>query len=714
MALSRRSGAPVGGSDLMTERVQGGAPGWRGPDRHGRGLSIGGLAARQLRLRGRWTASLEIGLTITFAVATLTPVLSAMETDAALHAAISGPAGLAPLTVARQKVPSQSAFEETQAQLAVRVDQRLGRHLSGSSALATLGPLMPVSLNENPAPAQVDSSRLAVGYLRDLTDHVELVAGGFPPDGLGGSTDIAATMSQGEADALGLHLGDRLCLDFAAGGTRWCARVAGLWRPIRGGDPFRLEAGRQVELVVGRYDFFRLMKLAAAPVATVGRQFYLDLNRLDDRDAGDVVSGLRQLRSYFTGKGDLFDTSLDRLIEDFRAADQPPRVASDLMSFALAAMALFGAVFVAGHHLQLQSRQLILARARGWPRRKLKRLLMVQLRLLVFVPLLAGAGLAAVLGAVVGPSFFGVPPPWPEVSDGLSAAAPPAAALAALAVLWTALSALAGRTLRVQRNDASDLSRRRGPRAAFVWLALPAGLALLTLAGGRQGRPLPLPPGAEGPLLDWARAVLSLIALLMLAAAASQALPLAGRLAGSGERRISGSLAGWQMARRPWQHRQVAFLMTVAVAVATFGILTAVSQQRQPSLPASAALAWPALGAVLIGLFAFATHFRVRAGERAEEYAALLLSGLPRRELRGSVAGEQRAVTWHALIFGGLCALALAVALLPLQTLLASSTAAGVFAGVLLAFLVSLLGAGWVTRSGLGRLKPGDRPRVLP
>jgi hypothetical protein len=711
----------MSGSEFTTHPAYRAAPSWDGPSRPGKGLSLAGLAVRQLRLRGGWTASLALGLTFAFAIAALAPVAGAMAADAALHAAVTGPAGRAPLTVAQQKVPDQAAFEATQAQMASTVQGRLGPYLASSSALATLGPLTPVSLNENPAPAQVDSSRLAVGYLRDLAEHVELVAGAVPPDGLGGSADIAATMAQTEADALGLHLGDRLCIDFAAGGTRWCARVAGLWRPLEGGDPFRLEAARQVELVVGRYDFYRLMKLAAAPVATVGRQFYVDVNALDSRDAGDLVSGLRELRKYFTSRGTLFDTSLDRVIESFGAEEGQVRVALALLGGALAVLVLFGAAFLAGHFLRLQSREVTLVRARGWPRRRVKRLLMLQLSLLVFVGLVVGAGLAAAAAAVFGPSLFGVPPPWPDVLDGAGAVVPLVAVLTGLALLWLSLSTLAGRAANgVRPGDAvatRGFAGRPGPRAALSSLGLVVGLVLLAAVRLPQG-PVPpwLPrlPTSAGGALDWLTAAMSLLALLLLAAAATQTLPLSGRLAGGLRHRVSNSLARWQLARRPWQHSQIAFLLTVAVAVGTFAALAALNQSRRPQPPAAAVLIGGSFSALLIALFAFAFHFRAVAGERAEEYASLLLSGLPARALRSSLAVEQRAVTWHGLGWGAICAAALSLTLLPLGGLTADPAAAGaVFVGVLLAFLAVLLVAGWATRAWLGRLAPGNQLGVL-
>jgi hypothetical protein len=246
-----------------------------------------------------------------------------------------------------------------------------------------------------------------------------------------------------------------------------------------------------------------------------------------------------------------------------------------------------------------------------------------------------------------------------------------------------------------------------------------AGFALLAAARLSQGPvapplPLPRPFSSSGSASDWLAALSSLLALLLLAAAAAQSLSLAGRLAGGLRHRVSNSLARWQLERRPWQHGRIAFLLTVAVAVATFAALAAVSEPRRAELPAAAVLIGGTLSALLVGVFAFAVHFRAVAGERAEEYAALLLSGLPGRTLRGSLAVEQRVVAWHGLASGAVCAVALAVALLPGGAMAANPSAAGaVFGGVLLGFLAALLLTGWATRAGLGRLDAAE-PRRVP
>jgi hypothetical protein len=701
----------MSGPQVIVHPAYGSERGWSAGGRRSRGLSLGGLALHQLRQQGAWTVAVALGLTLAVAVAAAVPLASAMAADAALRTAMSAPGPQVQVTVARQNVADQSGFEAFQARAGRRVEARLGRYFASSGALATMGPLTPISLNENPAPAQVDSSRLSVGYLRELGERVELVAGGVPPDGLGGSADIAATMAQSEADALGLHLGDRLCLDFARG-PRWCARVVGLWRPLAG-DPFSLEAGRRVELVVGRFDFYRLMKLAPSPLATVGRQFYIDVDSVDNRNAGDLLNGLRELRRNFTGDGELFDTPLDLLIGRFDERQQPVRVASELLSSALAFLALYAIAFLAGQFAAYQSRELKLLGVRGWPWRRVRRFLMLELAALAAFALAAGLALTLVLTAGPGEALVGASPPWPDPSDraGLVLAGAVAGGLAAV---WMLLSRLAARAARVEGPPLQPSPQGAG--RAVGWLLIPAGLALLGGARVLQGLPasLPGPRPASSPTVDWLTVLLALLGTLLLAMAGERMLPRAGRLAERLSRGVPGSLAAWQLERRPQQHRSVAVLMSVAVAAATFGGLSAVVALRQGrELPPAVVLVAGAAGALAIALVCFGLHFRAAAARRAEEYATLLLSGLPGRGLRRSVAVEQRAVTWQGLASGTLFGVGLALAVLPLPSLTADLAAASMVVGVvLLGFLAAVVVTGWAARGWLGRLSPGSHLQV--
>jgi hypothetical protein len=326
-------------------------------------------------------------------------------------------------------------------------------------------------------------------------------------------------------------------------------------------------------------------------------------------------------------------------------------------------------------------------------------------------------GLAAAFGLTV----FGVSPPWPRVSDGPFALLPALAALASLTLLWSALSRLAGQAAagHMERGESGGSSgpKRRRASALLTGLGLVAALALLAGVRLQEGPPpprFPRAPAGSGPAADWLTAAASLFAVLLLAAVAERGLPLAARLAAGLGKQVSGSLAHWQLDRRPRQHSQVAFILTVSVAVATFGVVAAVSgPPRGQELRSAATLIGGALGALLIALFAFAIHFRAVAGERAEEYAALLVSGLPRRALRRSLAVEQRAVLWHGLGFGAASGVALALAVLPWQPL-AAAVAAGAAGGaaVLLAFMGAMLVAGWATRAWLARVDPRDQLRA--
>jgi hypothetical protein len=702
----------MSGPQVIVHPAYGSERGWSAGRRRSRGLSLSGLALHQLRQQGAWTVAVALGLTLVVAVAAAVPLAGAMAADAALRTAISAPGPQVQVTVARQNVADQSGFEAFQARAGRQVVARLGRYLASSGALATMGPLTPISLNENPAPAQVDSSRLSVGYLRELAERVELVAGGVPPDGLGGSEDIAATMAQSEADALGLHLGDRLCLDFARG-PRWCARVVGLWRPLAG-DPFSLEAGRRVELVVGRFDFYRLMKLAPSPLATVGRQFYMDVDSIDNRNAGDLLNGLRELRRNFTGAGELFDTPLDVLIGRFDERQQPVRVASELLSSALAFLALYAIAFLAGQFAGYQSRELKLLGARGWPRRRVRRLLMLELAALAAVALAVGLGLTLVLAAGPGGALVGASPPWPDPSDRAGLVLAAGAVAGGLAAVWMLLSRLAARAARVE-GPPPQPSRQGGGRVVG-WLLFPAGLALLGGARVLQGLPAFLPGArpASSSTVDWLTVLLALLGALLLALAGERMLPRAGRLAERLSHGVPGSLAAWQLERRPQQHRSVAVLMSVAVAAATFGGLSAVVALRPGrELPPAVVLVAGAAGALAIALVCFGLHFRAAAARRAEEYATLLLSGLPGRALRRSLAVEQRAVTWQGLASGTLLGVGLALAVLPLPSLTADLAAASlVVSVVLLGFLAAVVVTGWAARGWLGRLYSGSHLQV--
>jgi hypothetical protein len=209
--------------------------------------------------------------------------------------------------------------------------------------------------------------------------------------------------------------------------------------------------------------------------------------------------------------------------------------------------------------------------------------------------------------------------------------------------------------------------------------------------------------------------VASLAGTLLLVLISVWFLRLTSRLAPGASADVPRRLAAWQLGRRPQQHAAVAFLVAFAASAATFGGTTAglgFAQGREPL--GLVVIAAGTLAVLVITLLGFGVHFRATAGERAEEYAALVLSGLPAGDLRRSLALEQRAVIWQSLASGALLGVVLAAALLPLDQLRTHAAIEAAAAGcVLLGFLAAVLLTGWGTRAWLGRLDARRQLRVL-
>jgi hypothetical protein len=455
----------------------------------------------------------------------------------------------------------------------------------------------------------------------------------------------------------------------------------------------------------------------------VGRQFFFDVGALDTQNAGDVVNGLGELRTYFAARGEVFETALDQAINRFEQGQRTVQLASELLSVSLLVLLIYAVSLFGGQFLRLQAPETALLKARGWPRRRIRRLLLRQVGAVVLVSLAVGVALAVSISAAVGVAIFGVRPPWPDGSDGRGLLGLATAVGVALVTVWSILARLSSAAAGEEIDQEKGARARKPGQAGWRWgsvalLAVLAAAILLAVARGLQGmRPLALTPRVleAGPVADWLTVLAAVAAALLLALASLRTLPLAGRLAGAGARDVAGRLAGWQLGRRPEQHRAIVFLLAFAVAVATFGgVAAALGLEQRRELLVEAVVLTGVGAAMLIGLLGYGFHFRTTAGERAEEYAALVLSGLPPRALRRSLALEQRLVTWQSLAFGALFGVALAVAVLPLEDLWSHAAREAEAVGcVLVGFLLAVLLTGWAVRRWLGRLDLRRELRLL-
>jgi hypothetical protein len=209
--------------------------------------------------------------------------------------------------------------------------------------------------------------------------------------------------------------------------------------------------------------------------------------------------------------------------------------------------------------------------------------------------------------------------------------------------------------------------------------------------------------------------LLSVAAAVLFAAAARRLLPLSSRLVGAAHRDVPGRLAGWQVSRRPQQHAGLVFLLVLAVTLGTFSALSAALGLRHGRDPASqAVLVVGSAVALLVAVVAFGLHFVGAARRRLQEYAALLLSGLPVGAVRRSLAVEQRTVLWHSLLAGALVGVGLALALLPtgeLRTDLPTGVLA--LAAALAGFLALALIVAWSGRRTAARIDLGKELLLL-
>jgi hypothetical protein len=616
-------------------------------------LSLFGLA-RSLLLRGPLRAS-ALGLCVaaTVAVTWALPVTESVALRSGLRQAVADGAHL---TVEQPSVRDFDGFVAFQRQAADRVEARMAPYLTQGSVFATTGQMPVATVNDQPAGG--GRLQLAAAYLDDLAAHVVVLAGSLPPDGLGGPA-TAVTMPQSGADQLGLRLSDRFCVGMASG--TWCARLVGLWRPLREADPFWTGRPRQLA-ALGRFDFFELLKLQPPQGALAGRRYAADLSAVEPANAGDLGRRLRDLRAAFDTGGPLrLNVSLDAALDRYGAAQASAVVALNVLVAALIVLALCLVQLAASRVADLQAPEVALLRAHGWSPGAAWRFVFVQLCAVGLLALPAGLVGAAAVTAALG------------VGSGLAPATGDLV-VAAVALLCALLAAVA--VLAVVAWSVASLEPGKEPSAfgpAGPWwrrwnVDLPlAGLAL-ALVLGRPARLGGLVGAAAAD--DLLRFLAPVLAVSILGLVALRALPAVGRLAGRGRGDLPSALSGWQLRRRPDQHAGLVFLLVLAVATVGCCALDLAAQPRVVRDIEAIHHAFETIviavlvSALTIALAGVSVHFQAAARARRREYATLVLNGLPAVLARRSLGIEQRVVLGYAAAVGAVLALTLAAALL--------------------------------------------------
>jgi len=614
-------------------------------------LSLFGLARMLLRRGPLRAAALGLCVAGTVAVAWALPVTASVALRSGLREALADGAHV---TVERAGVADFDSFISFEREAAGRVERRLDPYLAPADVFATAGPLTRLTVDEQQlAPGK----QLTAAYLDDLAAHVEVVAGFLPPDGLGGASP-AVTMPESAADQLGMRLSDRFCVDLATS-ARWCARLVGLWRPLRAADSYW--GGRQPGLAVamGRYDFFELLKLHPRDGAVAARRYGANLDAAVPASAADLAARLNDLRASF-GPADPMRLSitLDRALARYDVAQGVAAPTLDVLIAGLAVLALCLLQLTASRVVDLQSPEVALLRARGWAPGAAWWFLFVQLCAVALAALPVGlAGAALVTTALgVGAAHGTGPTGGDAAMAGMTLGAVLAGAVAVLAVVaWS-----------VAARDPGREPTQLGPSDAWWrrWnIDLPLAAVALALVLARPARS-DIFTGAAGPG-DVLRYLAPVLAVAILGLVALRPLPLVARLAGGERSGLAWALAGWQLRRRPDQHAGLVFLVVLALATGGFCAVNLAIQARAVAdldgiHHGFEAVVTAVLVAVLtIGLSGVWLHFRAASRVRRREYATLALTGLPSAAARTSLAIEQLVILAYAAGAGTLLALVL-------------------------------------------------------
>lgn len=543
-------------------------------------LLFAGFALTRLVRRWRVALALELGLVVAVALAVSVTLVQAATAEIGLRRTLDGLGDRGWVQVAQygaRDAPALSAFRGSAGD---EVRSAAGPLLRpGASFLAT-SELIPVSLGPGGKPVAAGPARPELAAYPDLAAHVEPVAGA-PPAAAPEAGDWQASVSEQGASQLGVRAGDRSCLA-DPGGAVFCVDVAEVWRARDPSDgwwgPRHVPAA---SLLVDPDAYGAILKGLAQVRSSAFATFTPVPDAFRQYQVPDVLDRIGLLRGHYTvARSDtVISTELDTELQAYWDRFQGAAFAIELVAAQIVLIAVFYLALASGQVLDEQRAELAVWRSRGWRRRGVWALLMLEMALLALVALPLGiavgvAGAAASVRAAYG-----------ELPAGFL--------LADVGVLWqpallaaaVGLGVLAVRAAGASRGgllQARRLASRPRLRAWWQWRQLDL---LFALAGVLLLARLPLLAqgaatggGASGP--DPAAVAAPGAAVLLLALPALRLLPAAARLIGLAGRDVAAALAAWQLSRRPLQHSLLALLLLLTIALGVFASAYRTTQRR--------------------------------------------------------------------------------------------------------------------------------------
>lgn len=451
--------------------------------------------------------------------------------------------------------------------------------------------------SRNNADVQFDAGT-ATGLMAfvDLTAHVQVVRGEWPkgrgPDGL-----PWISIPETTAAALRLEPGDAACFTTLQVQSRWCARVTAVWRPRAPEEAFwGSQPAPTSVLCLDLAPFYAAAKTLQVAV-TAESVLSPRASEFHAGNEDDAVASVRRFKADLSllrplpglsnassspGGAALAHTSvqtgLDSGIEEYLRRSGTAAFAVELAGFWIVLIALFGAGFIGSRLLAGQRRSIAVWRSRGWRRRGVLSLLLLEIVTIVVLASLIGlvlgiSGADALLALTyrqmqVLPSRGGI---W-----ALIASLACLSALAAAAVL----AVQAFRTSRVAVADVRRAAEVRLPWWQWRYLDLVlAGVGVpLLLATQQIAQPEVRASAPAG--VTWMALIMAGMAAVLLALPASRLLSLVAALMSSGSRGVAAALAAVQLGRRAGQHAGLAVLLALAVSAGVFAAADAGTQAR--------------------------------------------------------------------------------------------------------------------------------------
>lgn len=482
--------------------------------------------------------------------------------------------------------------------------------------------LVPGSLPARPASAgQGNVPLLEAAAMDGVTAHAVLVSGKWPgaPAPASSKRGIPAALPVTAATLLHLEPGDVLTLRDRISGARDNFRITGLFAPRRltgtAASYWRLNSiPASGSATIGGFTTYGPLLVSPAAFATAklatSTATWLaqpDMGKFTDTDlsaiSGDVAALQGELQNSSTLSDAQLSTSLPSVLN--AAASNLSVARSLLVISALQLLVLAFAALLATSRLLVTQREgeTALLTSRGASRWQLTRLTASEIVPLCGAAALAGGligiRLAALLAGTGALRDAGIRLPGPVLLSGggagsaaetwldAAAAAVIVAAVAICAMLAPCLASQASAghgaaTARVRRGRQAAIAgaTRAGADLALIVLAVLAGWELRRYSAA-SGTNTVDPVLALAPALALAGGTILALRLLPAAARAGDRLAARGR-------RLTASLAGWQVSRQPLRQGGAALLLVMAVATGTLALAQHASWARSASDQATA------------------------------------------------------------------------------------------------------------------------------